>query len=252
MTKPSLYSARKQFLFFLLILGAGLFPVFRAEAYPADYSPRFQEQIKKTLDGINQTAQRRILKFKGMNDSLEKTSRAARMFRNHESAVPVSSLLQSARKDYPENFFILFLEALILDTRADKTAANRFFTKFLLEGRTYTDFEKAFITRGDFQKLRREIENLLTGRGISLRGHENQIEDRVPMQGLENYRRHPARNDQVLNMIFLAVLLGGGVGLILAAFGGAEFWRPVLRGILGMYLSFWVAYGIWFLDLAFG
>ena len=174
------------------------------------------------------------------------------MFWNWQSAGPVSSLLDSAQKDYPENYFTLFVEALILDVREDRANANRFFAKFLVEGHTYTDFEKAFIMQGDFKALRREIENLLTGRGISLKGHENQIAYRVPMQGLENYKRRPARNDQVLNIIFLAVLLGGGVCLILMAFAGAEFWKPVLRSVLGMYLSFWVAYGLWLLDLAFG
>lgn len=243
---------RKQFCILLLVLAGGLLGISRAEAYPSDYTPRFQTQIKKTLEGINQAAKRRVLKFKGMNNSLEKTSRAVGMFWNWQSAGPVSNLLESAQKDYPENFFILFLQALILDAREDPANANRFFAKFLVEGRTYTDFEKAFMTQEDFQALRREIENLLTGRGISLRGHENQIADRVPMQGLENYKRKPAWNDQVLNIIFLAVLVGGGVCLILAAFAGAEFWRPVLRSILGMYLSFWAAYGIWLLDLAFG
>ncbi len=243
---------KKRLWILLLILAGGLFPVSSAVAHPSDYTPRFQTQIKKTLEGINQAAKRRLLKFKGMNDSLEKTSRAAGMFWNWQSAGPVSSLLDAAQKDYPENHFTLFVEALILDAREDTANANRFFAKFLVEGRTYTDFEKAFLTHEDFQALRREIENLLTGRGISLRGHEDQIADRVPMQGLENYKRKPSRNDQVLNIIFLAVLLGGGVCLILTAFAGAEFWRPVLRSVLGLYLSFWVAYGIWLLDLAFG
>ncbi len=239
-------------LFLAVMVFSGLLGIARAEAYPVDYSPRFQTQIKKTLDSINQAAAKRSLKLRGMNDSLEKTSRAARMFWNWQSAGPVAALLESAQKDYPENFFTFFLEALILDMREDPRQANRSFVKFLLEGRTYTDFEKAFISQGDFQALRHEIENLLTRRGISLRGHESELEARVPMQGLENYRRHPAPNDQVLNFIFLAVLIGGGAGLILAAFGSAEFWRPGLRSILGMYLSFWIAYGIWLLDLAFG
>ena len=70
------------------------------------------------------------------------------------------------------------------------------------------------------------------------------------MPRLEDYGRHPAPNDPALNIAFLAVIFGGAVSLILAAFGGAEFWRPVLRSILGMYLAVWIAYGLWLLDIA--
>ena len=236
------------FTVFLISFGPGL----RAQAYPSDYGPRFQQQIEKAFSGLDRASGGRRLKLKGMNDSLEKTSRAARMISNWQVADPVLELIQSAKQDYPQNFFTLFLEGLVFDMRGDSSGADRRFEEFLFQGRTHTDFEKTFISQWDFRALRREVENLLAGRGVSLRGQEQQLQDRVPMQGLDTYRRHPARRDEILNIAFLAVIFGGGVCFLFAAFGGAEFWRPGLRSLFGMYLAVWIAYGIWLLDLAFG
>lgn len=249
---PSKLRFQKPFLWIVGVYLASLLLISGAEAYPPDYGRPFEMQIQKALVGLNQSGGGRVLKLKGMNDSLEKSGRVAGMFLNWQVADPVFLLLESAERDYPENFFTLFLRALIFDLRGDSRNANRFFEEFLLKSHTYTDFEKAFIRQNDFKDLRREVESLLIGRGISLRGQENRIRDRVPMQGLESYRRHPSSWDQSLNIAFLVVIFGGGVGLLLMAFGGAEFWRPGLRSILGIYFAVWIAYGIWLLDLAIG
>ena len=149
--------------------GALLFLLFFAflaraeEWFPPDYTPRFQDQINKTVAGLQKAASRRSMRLKYLNDSLDRTAEAAERLAKGENSAAFP-LLKSARQSYSENSIALFLEGVALDGRFDSASANQRFKEFLTKGRTYTDFEKAVLSKNDYQNLRKEVENLLAGR----------------------------------------------------------------------------------------
>ena len=74
----------------------------------------------------------------------------------------------------------------------------------------------------------------------------------LPLKELLSYVLDPAPRDRVMNIAFILVLLLGGAALAVASMVGSDFSKAVPRAFVGMYVSFWIAYGLWFLDLIVG
>lgn len=242
-----------------------------------DPSARIGEIIKQAAIKLQESASRRPFKIKVMNDSLEKTAEAMRFLASRPKPQPEAApvihtgplspvtlpagaeapkealnLLEEARRIYPENSFAALARAITLNAAGSTAEANQAFEDYLLASRTFTDFDREFLRWNDFHTLRRYAYEILRSRGVDFENRENQIQVRRPYEQLIHYVTHPQPQDRILNLFFIAVLLGGGVLLVLAAMGGMEFYRSLGFCLLAMYLAVWLAYGFWIFDLAFG
>ncbi|MDP3919919.1 MAG: hypothetical protein Q8R76_03835 [Candidatus Omnitrophota bacterium] len=217
-----------------------------------DYGGQFSELIKRASERLQKVAAARPLKLKGLNDSLANTSRATMAMATGGSEAEIWGLLDAARRDYGGNSFAILLQAVVKSARGDPEAANHYFEEFLLESRTFTDFEKTFLKWAEYHQVRRIVYQVLESRGVTFEGREEKIHFRVHLEELMRYVMNPGSEDKRMNVAFIAVLFGG-----LALFGvswllGVELPRSLGGSLAVLYLAVWVAYGVWILDLAFG
>jgi len=237
-------------LYCLLFLATGNIEI---DSAPPNYGDEFGSIIKKASIRLQGAAQKRPLKLKGWNASLSKTAKAARILASkggdYEEAIRD---LEAARADYAGNSFSYLLEAVIRSTQGKKEEANKMFEQFLLQSRTFTKFEESFLHWGEFHTLRRSVYELLKARGITFEGREKDIQVVVPYQEFFKYVMSPGREDWVMNLSFIFLIIGGGVLLIIASLAGVDFYKSIPGNFIVMYLAVWIAYGLWIFDLAFG
>jgi len=210
----------------------------------------FSTIITRTSMRLQEVAGKRPHKLKGMNDSISETARAALLMASRGEREEILAHLEKAREHYPSNSFTWLLQAVVENAAGEQATAE--YETFLRESRTYTDFERSFLSWDDFHTLRRIVYELLRSRGVSFEGREKQIQVRIPFRALMEYVQHPSPEDKFLNIAFIAILFGGALGLFAGLMMGAEYGVPPLRSILVMYAAVWVAYGFWLGDLAFG
>ncbi|MBI3313459.1 MAG: hypothetical protein HYZ83_04440 [Candidatus Omnitrophica bacterium] len=244
---------RRQKLFFFLLLFPLWMGVVQIETAPSyDFGEEFGKIITQASIKLQQVAPKRSFKLKAYNDSLEKTAKAALGMASREKPEVIGALLDEALKDYDKNSFAILLKAILASARQDEQGATRLYEEFLLKSRTFSEFEQAFLKWGEFHFLRRVAYGILSSRGISFAGREQQIRVRTPYEQLAFYGLRPGGWDRFMNIAFLVIILGGAVALVFWALAGAQFWETIPGGILGLYVAVWVSYGTWIFDLAFG
>jgi len=239
----------KHLLFGLLLLASGNIEFGDlSEEYPAS----FHGILQKASWRIAQQAPQRPYHLKKWNDALSEMGQAIEGMMEGAKTSEVLKHLKKSRKDDPKNSFALLLKAVVHETQGHSASANRALENFLLESRKYSDFEETFLRWADFHKLRRMVFNLLEDRGISFEGRERDIQVVVPYYEFIQYLMNPKREDAVMNVAFVVIILGGGVLLILASLRGVDFSEGVAGSLLSVYMVIWLSYGLWIFDLAFG
>ncbi len=227
-----------------------------AERIPEQTSPEqnrsWGELLKKTVTHIEQMAPKRPFKLKALNDSLDKTARAIKVMNTSKDYPAVLALLAAARRDYSENDFALLLEGVVAGSMNQKTLEIKRFEEFLYASKTYTSFDKTFLTFAEFQQLRKTIQNFLTAQGTSFRGKEKAIELRLPMHAFVQYLVNPGPRDALYAGVFLFSIIAGALLLLFAHFWGVDFSRLLPRALILLYLNIWLAYAVWLVDLVAG
>lgn len=217
-----------------------------------DYGEQFGKIITRAAIRLQGASPQRPFKLKFMNDSLMHTARATLGMANHWPPEEIAKELSEARRAYPENSFALLLAGILANATGAEQKANRFFEDFLLNSRTFSEFEEQFLKWGEFHTLRRIVYEILKSRGIHFEGREEEIRVRIPYEDLIAYAMRPGTWDRTVNILFIFILVGGGVALVVAHMKGVEFHRLVPGGLVGLYLGVWISYGTWIFDLAFG
>lgn len=217
-----------------------------------DVGETFGRIITQTGMRLQETAPRRPLKLKSMNDALEDLALAMRLMASRASSGDIRKNLAEVRNHYPESGFAWLLEGVWLNAHGDTLGACEAWEQFLLRSRTYTELDKAFIGWDDFHKLRRIVYELLLTRGVSFEGREKEIQVRVPFAQLAGYLRNPGAEDRWMSILFLSVLVGGFfffAGLFLTGYPLSLVFLQPLKMLYGV---FWFAYAVWVIDLALG
>lgn len=217
-----------------------------------DYGEEFGKIITRASIRLQEVAPKRPLKLKALNDSLDKTAKAALGMATKERPEVIEGFLDEAVKTYEQNSFAVLLQAILAGSQQDEQKANQLYEGSLLKSRTFSEFEQLFLKWGEFHFLRRTVYGILISRGISFAGREKEIRVRTPYEQLILYGTKPGGWDRFMNIAFLVIILGGAVGLVFWALAGARFWELVPGGVLGFYVAVWVSYGTWIFDLAFG
>lgn len=234
------------FLSFFVLLTANI-------EMPQDAPPRqelFNEILMRTGMKLQETAAKRPHKLKGMNDSIEAMAQAMRAMASHGEPAFINARLEAAAQAYPDNPFVFLLQGIMAGTAGDIPASNAYFERFLVGSAGYTEFEKSFIPWDPYHKLRRLVYELLTARGVTFEGREKTIQAHVPFQTLMEYVRSPEPRDEAWNLFFVIFLSLGTIGFFLAHLRGADLTGYWMQTLFYEYLAAWIAYGIWFCDLA--
>ncbi|MFZ5802417.1 MAG: hypothetical protein ACOY3K_04820 [Candidatus Omnitrophota bacterium] len=219
---------------------------------PPDHEKIFSEIITKAAIRLQKLSEKRPLKLAKLNDSLERTAAGARFMAQKGAEGEAWKALEEAKALYDHNSFALLLQAILKNASGDLAAANALFEQYLIQSRRYTPFDESFLKWADFHTLRRAVYHLLVSRGISFKGREREIHVQAPFPEFFAYLMDPKREDFLMNLILVIMIVGGGIFLVLAQIRGVE-WSPSFPGALAMvYLFVWVAYGLWISDLAFG
>jgi len=176
---------------------------------PIDENEGFGRIIRKATYRLEQVAPRRPLRLSHLNDSLAHTSQAARGIVTGEDESTVLETLRQARRAYPNNSFAILLQGIVEDAGGDQATANQLFEKYLLKSRTFSDFDEVFLKWAEFHRLRRYVYDLLQDRGISFKGREKEIQVMIPFEAFLKYLMRPSRADLALNIVFVALILGG-------------------------------------------
>jgi len=213
---------------------------------------QFWKIVKKATERLQVVGNRRPLRLGHLNESLEKTAVAARGMLVGGDENEIWRLLEEARSDYDKNSFAILLEAMILSARGNREGANQLYELFLLKSRTFSEFEETFLKWREFHMLRRHVYDYLLSQGVSFEGREEEIQVRIPYEELMKYVMNPKDQDQLWSVVFVLLILGGGVGLIIANLMGVDFESPVIRVLPIWYLVVWLSYALWMFDLAFG
>ncbi len=219
---------------------------------PIDTEGAFARTLERALARLEVAAAKRPFRLKNLNDSLEKMALASQGMRTEQSPAVIQSHLIDARKLYPQNYFSILLEAVLVDSQADRAASSRLLEEFLIRSRTFTEFEEAFIKWAEFHQIRRYVYDLLLERGIDFKGREKEIQVQIPFAEFFRYAMSPDRPDVFYVVFFVASILIGAVLLILGHFMEVDFSRPILRNLPAFYVMIWLSYGVWIMDLAFG
>ncbi len=218
---------------------------------PPDFGREFSRIITTSSMRLQEAAEKRPLKLKAMNDALVSLAAAAKGMASKGDEASILSELGNARRLYPEASFSWLLEAVWQNAHGHPQAGDKAFETFLFSSRTYSEFDKPFISWDDFHLVRRIVYELLRSRGMSFEGREKQIQVRIPFEELFRYVQSPSPEDRALNIAFIFVLFGGLFFFFFGYRGGLSFQRPIVKKLVWLYGIFWFAYGVWFLDLAF-
>jgi hypothetical protein len=221
-------------------------------AEPPDYGRKFGEIIEKAAMRLQTVAEKRPLKLSQWNDSLEKMAQAVFLMASKGDPEKITALLEAARKSHPENSFAILLQAILQNVRGDQQKANKTFEEFLLKSRKYTELEETFLHWGEFHMLRRTVFEVLRAQKISFKGREAEIQAYIPYEQFFKYVMDPRREDWVMNVALVILILGGGVLLVIASLTGVDLSVPPGSSLLTMYVMIWIAYAVWIFDLAFG
>lgn len=216
-----------------------------------DYRDYFGQIIQKAGMRLQEAAQKRPLKLKTMNNSIVLTAAAARGMASRQAQGDVWSLLERARKEYPQNSFAGLLQAVLRNAEGDIDAANGLFKEFLLQSTKFTDFEGVFLDWGEFHRLRRIVYELLVARGVSLKEVAGQIQRQPALKEALAYLLNPGARDRFLMIFLLAGILGGIFLMVGCGLMGMDFSGRVGTALLIFYISIWISYGIWIVDIAF-
>lgn len=219
---------------------------------PPDYGQEFGEILQNAGRRLEQQAARRPLRLTNMNESLSRMADATRGMAAGGDRDIIWHLLEESRRLYRENSFPLLLQAVLLSGEGKTDEANEYFLNFMTESRSFTGFEETFLRFGEFHRLRRTVYELLRSRGISFSGKEKEIQARIPYKRLMEYMKDSSAPDALMGYGFLAILLGGGVLLLLTGLMGADFSHHGMGYLVVFYIFTWVAYGVWLLDLVYG
>lgn len=217
-----------------------------------DYADTFGRILVSAGIRLQEAAQKRPLRLKHLNDSLSATAEAARGMASKRWPSEVEEILRRARQSYDGNSFALLLMAVLRDSEGDTAHANRLFEDFLMQSRTFTDFEKTFLTWDEFHKLRRIVFELLSSRGVEFSGREEQIQVQIPFESLMQYVRDPSREDRFWNLFFIGTIFLGIFLIFGAALMGVDLSSFGARSFIYFYAVTWLCYVLWFLDLAIG
>ena len=237
------------FLLSLFVIATGTIDV---GLNPVDLEGGFGKTLNRAIYRMEAMAPRRPFRFTAMNDSLEKMAAAVRGMQTNQPDGAVWELLEASRKAYPENSFSLLLQGLMLDYQGRQDEANQVLENFLLNSRTFSEFEEKFLKWGEFHSIRRYVYELLLVRGVTFEGREQDIQVQVPFREFFEYAMSPDRPDVIYNIFFVVIILVGAVGLIIAQLMEVDFSQPVVRNLPGLYGIVWLSYALWIVDLAFG
>ncbi len=221
-------------------------------AEPPDYGRAFGAIIEKAAARLQTVAEKRPLKLSQWNDSLKKTAQAVFLMASRGDPEKIAALLEAARSRHPGNSFAILLQAISQNGRGDQAQANKTFEEFLLKSRKYTEFEETFLHWGEFHMLRRTVFEVLRSRKIYFKGREEEIQAYIPYEQFFKYVMDPRRDDWVMNVALVILILGGGVLLVTASLTGVDLSAPPGSSLLTMYVMIWIAYSVWIFDLAFG
>lgn len=219
---------------------------------PPDYGREFGEIIAKASLRLQIVAEKRPLKLSQWNDSLGKMAAATLLMASKGEPAKIEALLEASRKSHPGNSFAILLQAILQNARGDQKAANKTFEQFLLKSKKFTELEETFLHWGEFHMLRRTVFEVLRARKISFKGREEEIQAYIPYEQFFQYVMNPGREDWIMNVALVILILGGGVLLVTASLTGVEFSAPPASSLLTMYVMVWIAYAAWIFDLAFG
>jgi len=160
---------RKIFLFISFLVLFLPPPLKAEESGQAPPQQEFAATIQKIAFKLQTASSQRSFRFKFFNDSLEKTAQAARAMASRENPNQIISLLESARGNYPDNFFAILLEAVLTESLGNLRKANHLFRTFWDKSAVLTDFEKPFMTLEELSTLRKTVYLLLRARGVALK-----------------------------------------------------------------------------------
>lgn len=222
---------------------------------PQDTPPpqdMFNEILMRTGMNLQDVARKRPHRLKNMNDSIAALAAAMRGMASGEDGALIMQKLEMAKREYSENPMALLLQGVIAGTTGDITASNRYLEEFLIYSKRYTEFEKSFIPWDPYHRLRRMVYELLHARGINFEGREKEIHMKIPFEALMQYVKNPAPKDEALNLFFIIFISLGTISIFLAKMRGAEFQSVAAQTLFYTYLAAWIAYGVWFCDLAVG
>lgn len=179
-------------------------------------------------------------------------SQAIEVMSFSDSASQTLSFLDQAKKEYPANYFVDLFRGIIYEAQSNERESLDNFEIFLIKSRSYSDFERAFISWREFHFLRRIIYEKLTSAGVSFEGREKDIQVRIPFEAFAEYLKNPEKEDQILNGIFVMILVLGIPLLILCHFMEADFSSFWISTFVVLYFTTWVAYIGWMADLLVG
>lgn len=212
----------------------------------------FSNIIRKAAIRLQDAEANRSLKLKHWNDSLGRMAAAVRLMATKGSPEAIWQHLEESRRAYPKNSFAILLQAVLLSSQQEQSKADTYFEEFLLNSRTFSEFEEAFLHWAEFHQLRRTVYHLLLSHGIDFKGREKEIQIYIPYESFFAYVMNPERNDFVINIMLVGLIVFGGVLLIIGSLRGMEFNSPLATWLGLSYLMIWIAYGFWIFDLAFG
>lgn len=208
--------------------------------------------LKSFNEKVAQVAKQRPYKMKGMNDSVLAMARAMEAMASSKGASAAQKGLDEAENAYPQNYFIHLLYAMMYDAQSQNEKATASFESFLIRSRAYTEFERPLMAWRNFHHLRRLIHQILLERGVNFQGREAQIQLRIPFESFMEYLKHPEKEDEILNWFFVCVIVFGVLILIFSHFAEADFNSFWLSFFVRLYVTTWIAYIGWMLDLLFG
>jgi hypothetical protein len=267
-----------RFLIFFGFAGLVLIPFSFAEM---DLDPGMESLIQDVPAKLEKAAARRPFKFKGMNDSLQWTLEALKALSHSQKtpkAVPMSvwssnspltpaqpflglnesqkqalRLVAKARAAYPQNCFVIALKAGILKEAGETAQANGAWEEYLSRSQDYSSFDREFLSRGEFNSLRKYAKNFLHAQGLDFNEAEHQRLLRAPFyERFWHFVIDPVREDRVLNRFFIGAILAGAILFVVCTAAGVEVYRSLGVSLAVLYTAVWLSYGCWIYDRAYG
>ncbi|MSR78012.1 MAG: hypothetical protein EXS63_07305 [Candidatus Omnitrophica bacterium] len=218
----------KRVFVFILFAVCYIPPILYASASLMQKDERFVRAFERTTAKLLQVSSGKDFKLKAMNDSLEKTGKAAKSLllqgADLEEAVQMA---KEAQWDYSENSFAMLVEALALDQQGRPEAVQSF-QDYLEQSEHHNRFETQFLNSVNFHEMRRGVMAYLESQGI----HPMFSKKRFSLRHeVDQWMQNPIA--KYSNLIVLT-LLGGSLSLFL--FGTfRKLWkryRPLEKGFV--------------------
>jgi len=266
-----------QFIFVLTLTLQISIPLCSAKP---DHDQGLKELIQEVSAKLQKTSVRRPFKFKGMNDSLQLTAEALRILNESETPknvpasvwssnsplTPVKPLmglsapqkqalhfLDKARAAYPQNSLAKALKAVVLKAAGETAQSNGAWEEYLSLSQEYSSFDRELLSRGHFNSLRRYAKEVLRSQGLDFNEVEHQRLLRAPFyERLWHFVVHPAREDRLLNRLFIGCILAGAFLFVVCSAAGLEVYRSLGVSLAVLYTAVWLSYGCWIYDRAYG